>query len=199
MIWKQLASMSTRVLTYLVGSARLAETLETLVWLEMAPAAGVWDGQCRNLHSYLNLDSVFNGALFFLYSLGLGVQAADAEFCAKVLMAVLPQLKKLGLLNSRRGIESATRVKAKTRKYLLAIGACIEDLDVEVFFMISNTWLWNYVSDSTEGGFTGERLQELFLKWECAHIWSVVRCAAPSSVTPVVGGNTTGMQTLGIA
>lgn len=115
------------------------------------------------------------------------MQAADAEFCAKVLMAVMSQLKKLRLLNSRRGIESATWVKAKTRKYLLAIGECIEDLNVEVFFVISNTRLWNYVSDFTEGGFTGERLQELFLKWECAHIPSVVRCAAPSSVASSCG------------
>lgn len=81
------------------------------------------------------------------------------------LTSVVPELKKLRLLGRKCDIP-AQRVIAKTRKYLLAVGALISTLPDGGLGAPDYADLWAYVADFTENEVDGEKLRHSYEKLE---------------------------------
>ena len=80
--------------------------------------------------------------------------------CRTALQAALPEMRKLRLLGRSTDLEEQ-RVLNKTRKYILAVGDAIANVEAAGGTALSAEQLWDFVSEFTENTCSGAKLKEL--------------------------------------
>jgi hypothetical protein len=107
--------------------------------------------------------------------------------CQSALEPVLPELRKLRLLGRSEDIPQS-RVIAKTRKYMLAIGDTIAALaTTNTGDMPDVVELWEFVSEFTENTCSGDKLAELFAKLDSKRATSSAAADGTATASALAG------------